>query len=171
MTIYTPTYLYIKQHSITKKLYFGKTVRDPETYLGSGLHWQRHIKKHGKEHIETLWYCLFLDQDELTKFALMFSKHHAIVESTQWLNLIPENGLHGACSGVPASGKAAKGTTQTGKAAKGIPSTGNAARGVPKSGQRAKGVPRPIITCPHCLKSGGSNAMTRWHFDNCKNIN
>ena len=25
-----------------------------------------------------------------------------------------------------------------------------------------------IITCPHCEKSGGSNAMKRWHFDNCK---
>jgi len=22
--------------------------------------------------------------------------------------------------------------------------------------------------CPHCKKSGGCNAMTRWHFNNCK---
>lgn len=30
-----------------------------------------------------------------------------------------------------------------------------------------------IITCPHCLKSGGELMMKRWHFDNCKlnNIN
>ena len=25
-----------------------------------------------------------------------------------------------------------------------------------------------IIVCPHCQKSGGSTAMPRWHFDNCK---
>jgi hypothetical protein len=25
-----------------------------------------------------------------------------------------------------------------------------------------------IIVCPHCQKSGGSSAMPRWHFDNCK---
>lgn len=27
---------------------------------------------------------------------------------------------------------------------------------------------RPIVTCPHCHKTGGSGVMTRWHFDNCK---
>lgn len=25
-----------------------------------------------------------------------------------------------------------------------------------------------IHTCPHCGKSGASNSMKRWHFDNCK---
>lgn len=29
------------------------------------------------------------------------------------------------------------------------------------------GRPQPILTCPHCGKSGG-NAMRRWHFDACK---
>ena len=24
------------------------------------------------------------------------------------------------------------------------------------------------VTCPHCGKEGGDNAMRRWHFDNCK---
>lgn len=27
------------------------------------------------------------------------------------------------------------------------------------------------IVCPHCGKSGGKPAMTRWHFDNCKSLN
>lgn len=26
----------------------------------------------------------------------------------------------------------------------------------------------PIITCPHCAKSGKPHVMMRWHFDNCK---
>jgi len=28
---------------------------------------------------------------------------------------------------------------------------------------------RPILTCPHCGKQGKQN-MTRWHFDNCKQL-
>jgi hypothetical protein len=27
---------------------------------------------------------------------------------------------------------------------------------------------KPIITCPHCNKSGDSSNMKRWHFDKCK---
>jgi hypothetical protein len=27
-----------------------------------------------------------------------------------------------------------------------------------------------IVKCPHCDKEGGSRAMNRWHFDNCRNI-
>ena len=30
------------------------------------------------------------------------------------------------------------------------------------------GKPMKIKTCPHCNKSGGNGAMTRYHFDNCK---
>ena len=56
-----PTYLYIKQHKITKLKYFGKTTKDPNKYLGSGKHWIRHIKKHGLE-IDTIWYQLFTDE-------------------------------------------------------------------------------------------------------------
>lgn len=28
---------------------------------------------------------------------------------------------------------------------------------------------RPLLSCPHCGKQGKQN-MTRWHFNNCKNI-
>lgn len=28
--------------------------------------------------------------------------------------------------------------------------------------------PKSKITCPHCGKTGGSNGMKRYHFDNCK---
>lgn len=96
MSIYTdfkPTYLYIKQHTVTGKLYFGKTTYNPEKYLGSGTHWKAHIKKHGKEHVVNLWYCLFYDQKECTEFALNFSIQQNIVESEDWLNQMNENGL------------------------------------------------------------------------------
>lgn len=101
MTDFRPTYLYIKQHSITGKLYFGKTIQNPESYPGSGKHWKAHVNKHGKEHIVTLWYCLFLDQESCTEFALNFSQNHNVVNSSDWLNMKDENGLDGGfCKGA-----------------------------------------------------------------------
>ena len=90
-----PTYLYIKQHKITKLKYFGKTTKsDPVSYKGSGIHWKRHIMKHG-EHVETLWYKLFTNEKELIDYALNFSKENDIVNSKEWANLKEENGLDG----------------------------------------------------------------------------
>lgn len=102
-TEFKPTYLYIKQHTITKKLYFGKSTRNEEgmlKYLGSGKHWKNHIKFHGKEYVTTLWYCLFYDKDDCTNFATMFSDQWQISESSDWLNFKPENGLDGSPKGV-----------------------------------------------------------------------
>src|ERR1035437_6634874 len=93
-----PTYLYIKQHSITGLLYFGKSSRLEHLmlkYLGSGIRWSPHIKKHGINHVETIWYCLFHDEATISEFALMFSEQQDIVKSNLWANLKPENGLDG----------------------------------------------------------------------------
>lgn len=89
------TYLYIKQHSITKLKYFGKTTKEPNEYLGSGKFWLKHIKKHGQNCVQTIWYQLFDDEKKLTNFALSFSKENNIVESKEWANLKEENGLDG----------------------------------------------------------------------------
>lgn len=99
MENFRPTFLYIKQHSITGKLYFGKTCKDPETYLGSGLYWKDHIARHGQKYVTTLWYCLFYDKDDLNKFALKFSKDNNIVESQSWANLMDEDGIGGGGKG------------------------------------------------------------------------
>jgi len=91
-----PTYLYIKQHSVTKLKYFGKTTKsDPVSYLGSGKHWVSHIKKHGVEHVVTLWHQLFTDEKELIDYASKFSQDNNIVSSSEWANLREENGLDG----------------------------------------------------------------------------
>jgi hypothetical protein len=93
---FKPTFLYIKRCKNNGILYFGKTnSRHPEKYLGSGTLWLKSVKKYGKESIETLWYCLFTDIDELRDFALKFSVQEMIIESELWANLIPENGLQG----------------------------------------------------------------------------
>lgn len=94
------TYLYVKTHSITGLKYFGKTTKDPFKYPGSGVHWKRHLRKHGKEHVTEI-IAVFDDPDECEKFALEFSQKNDIVESAAWANLIPENGKDGFTPGHP----------------------------------------------------------------------
>jgi hypothetical protein len=93
-------YLYVKQHSITKLKYFGKTQSsNPYKYPGSGSYWSKHIRKHGKSHILTLEIWGFDDQQLCTEFALKFSEENNIVESKDWANLRPENGIDGLPKG------------------------------------------------------------------------
>ena len=95
MIEFKPTYLYIKQHIITGKLYFGKTIKpDPIKYKGSGKYWLRHLKTHGEKEVETLWYCLFVEENSCIEFALMFSQQQNIIKSENWLNLKAEDGLN-----------------------------------------------------------------------------
>lgn len=89
------TCLYIKTHRATGLKYFGKTTKDPLKYGGSGLHWKRHIAKHGND-VETEVLGWFEDLEECTNVALRFSIENNIVGSDQWANLIEENGLDGA---------------------------------------------------------------------------
>lgn len=94
--VFIPTYLYIKQQTITGKLYFGKTCKNPLKYKGSGKHWKLHINQHGNEYITTLWYHLYDNIFDLVADALSISNSLDIVNSKSWLNLMPENGLDGS---------------------------------------------------------------------------
>lgn len=89
-------YLYIKQHNITKLKYFGKTIRNPYTYKGSGLYWKRHLSVYGRD-VATLKVWEFDRQDVCTRFALWFSKKFNIIESDEWANLVDETGSN-SCS-------------------------------------------------------------------------
>jgi hypothetical protein len=96
----TITYLYAKQHRVTGLRYFGKTTRDPYKYLGSGLHWKRHLKIHGKD-IDTTWVQAYTDLSICEEEALFFSKVYNIVDSKEWANVKPENGKDGWPAGIP----------------------------------------------------------------------
>ena len=88
----------IKQHDETGLKYFHKSDKeDPTKYLGSGLHWKRHIKEHGRN-VTTLWQEWF-EEDEVEEIALLISEELNIVVSDQWANLKPENGLDGGSDG------------------------------------------------------------------------
>ena len=212
MTIYTdttipPTVLYIKQHSVTKLKYFGKTTQDPLKYKGSGVHWSRHLKKHGKEHIITIWVSEpFIDSIIISEFALAFSRDNNIVESKDWANQKPENGLDGWVPGVkrghgptgprgkqqnpsareprgptgpqqnPHGPTGPRGKQQNPHGPRGPASdksnqkNSDSKKGVPKSDKHKQNMRKPkrTVKCPYCNKTGGTGAMHRWHFDNCK---
>lgn len=104
MTEFKPTWLYLKQHNKTGLKYFGKTIKDPENYNGSGIYWTAHLKKHGYD-VSTIWKQLFTDKEELTKFALEYSIKNNIVESTEYANLKPEDGLMGGDTGLTEEGR------------------------------------------------------------------
>ena len=102
MTIYTsttipPTYLYIKEHSITGLKYFGKTTtKNPLKYKGSGVDWGLHLEQNGKEHVITTHLLgPFTDAADISEFALFFSEEFDIVASKDWANMKEENGLDG----------------------------------------------------------------------------
>ena len=91
------TTLYIKTHNITGLKYFGKTNRNPHEYKGSGTYWKRHIKIHGDD-ITTEIYAQIDEITEtelLTNTAISFSIDNNIVKSTEWANLMIEDGLSG----------------------------------------------------------------------------
>ncbi len=94
-TLQRPTRLYIKQCPHCGLKYFGKSSSENiENYQGSGKRWSKHLKKHGVEPIH-LWNSDWYHDTSIKRFALKFSGINKIVESTEWANLKPENGLDG----------------------------------------------------------------------------
>jgi len=105
---FIPTYLCIKRHTVTGLLYFCKSTlpeKEMIKYKGSGKYWKKHLNKHGRN-IETIWYCLFENKEELSKFAVMCSEQWDVVKIKDingqkiWANLRPENGIDGTPSGT-----------------------------------------------------------------------
>lgn len=86
MSIFKPTYLYIKTHNKTGLKYFGKTVKDPYKYGGSGVYWRKHLKKYGDD-VTTEIYGYYNDASLCKQAAIDFSLQHNIVESETWANL------------------------------------------------------------------------------------
>ena len=91
----TPTRIYHKSCSHCGLNYLGKTtLEDIETYQGSGVHWQRHLKKHKAKAIH-IWNSEWFYDKSIVEYALGLSTKLNIVESSDWANKKPENGLDG----------------------------------------------------------------------------
>lgn len=86
-----PTHLYVKRHIRTGLKYFGRTVKDPQSYRGSGAYWTSHLERYGN-HVVTTVVGTFTDSEELREAAEDFSEEHDIEWSTDWANLLGEDG-------------------------------------------------------------------------------
>jgi len=92
--------LYVKIHNITGLKYFGKTIKNPYIYKGSGVYWKNHLAKHGND-VTTIVVGEYLENSNLlAAHAMNFSIIHNIVCSKDWANLINENGSDGNCPGT-----------------------------------------------------------------------
>ena len=101
-----PTRLYIKQCPHCGLKYFGKTIcEDIQKYEGSGIVWQRHLKKHKVEPIH-LWNSDWYYDTSIIRFAAKFSNLNKIVESKKWANLSIENGIQGGYLGEEVTKRA-----------------------------------------------------------------
>lgn len=99
--------LYIATHNITGLKYFGKTTRYfvkedlQNNYHGSGVRWNHHLNKHG-DNVTMDVYVVFslneTDNNFVEHVALKFSEENDIVNSKEWANINPENGLSGGVS-------------------------------------------------------------------------
>jgi len=98
--MFKTTALYVKTHNVTGFKYFGKTTRLQKihSYKGSGIHWVRHLKKHGSDYTTELL-GIWQNEERLIKFAHKFCEEHNVVESSNWANMVLEEGLQGASNG------------------------------------------------------------------------
>ena len=95
--------LYIFEHEKTGLKYFGKTTKYINEkllseYDGSRTEWKEHLKMHGNHIKKTILGIYSLDENSknyVKPVALKFSKENDIVNSKEWANMIPENGLNG----------------------------------------------------------------------------
>lgn len=91
-------YLYLKTHNKTGKKYLGKTEQNPFKYKGSGVVWQKHIKKHGND-VTTTILAECNTNEEAKIRGLEYSETFDVVRSKSFANLIAESG-----EGVPKGG-------------------------------------------------------------------
>lgn len=188
-------YLYVKQHTVTGMKYFGKTTRsDPYKYLGSGVYWKRHINQHGVDHVVTTDVWSFDTVEACQSFALEFSRDNNIVESTDWANLVAENGVDGYIPGIPRDQVTRDKISMTQKARVNMytdeyrsklqsnftsPSIRQKLSEAAKSriqpsavrskiSASLKNKPKQREVCSVCGAEGSPNNIKRWHNSNCK---
>jgi hypothetical protein len=91
-----PTVLMIKQHNITGLRYLCKTTKlnKIESYSGSGKYWLRHLKTYGNDW-SNIWISEVFADKSIVEYALALSELFDVVDSDEWANFKPENGLDG----------------------------------------------------------------------------
>ncbi len=85
--------LLLKVHNKTNLMYLCMTTKENHLkYTGSGVHWKRHLKKHGND-VST--YLLYQEKEKSKTFVsvcLFYSDHWNVVDSPKFANLMKECG-------------------------------------------------------------------------------
>lgn len=194
-------YLYLKTHNKSGLKYLGKTKRNPHTYRGSGLIWQRHIKKYGYDVTTEVLF----ESDNIETFkkvAFEYSKKLNIVESEEFANLTHEMGDGGSTNlnrklskhwknNISKSVSQTRNNTQwknsVGKEAIkkdllkkndpdwiekiGKPSWEKIKQKVTETKNNPNWKKENSIECPHCHKIVDKGNYKRWHGEKCEVIN
>lgn len=192
-----PTYLYIKTHNKTGLKYFGKTVKDPYKYKGSGKVWLKHLKKYGDD-ISTFVMNNgepYTDAESLKSAAIYFSESNSIVESKSWANLMIEDGFTGGSIIAGYSTEEYKALCERNKEIANRPEVVEKKRQINRERQnspetrlkksingtiaqnhpdhklrqslRMKEASKVLLKCPHCHKSVNRQTFGRWHGNQC----
>lgn len=175
-------YLYLKTHNKTGLKYLGKTVKDPHQYNGSGVYWKNHLAKHGHD-IKTEILFESTDEKKFREVAMKYSKDWDIVNSSEFANMMVEQGQGGVNSGSFKKGHKSwnKGVSMTPEAKARLQEGRRKYQdewhlyNVKKvrvgtwtpPADNTSLLNKTRLTCPHCNKEGNVGNMKRWHFDNC----
>lgn len=103
--------LYVKTHKETGLKYLGFTSKDPFNYIGSGLYWRRHLKKYGCS-IDTEVIFESDNMSAIKELGRYYSNLWNIVDSQEWANLKPEDGVGGTWKGLHGKDNPMYGTTR-----------------------------------------------------------
>ena len=193
-------HLYIKTHNITGLSYLGKTVRDPETYRGSGKRWKNHLAKHGND-VATEILFSSSDEEEFVFVASVVSYMLDVVDSEDFANIVHEEGSGGntfegrkhteetialmkkrALERPPLSEESRMKMSKTKTGVKigpnKTPRTDKHRENLSKSlkgkdaWNKGKKFKRTLkyLKCVHCGKEGLDANIKRWHNDNCPTV-
>ena len=82
-------FIYITTNMINGKKYIGQKIfkYNWKTYLGSGQHFKRAVKKHGRENFHRDIVALAYSKEELNQLEIEFIKNHNAVESEDYYNI------------------------------------------------------------------------------------
>jgi hypothetical protein len=88
-------YLYVKTHRTTKLKYLGITqAKDPHKYWGSGIHWVKHLRRHGATFTTKIIFKT-TSRKKLIVACERASKKWNVARSKEWANLCNESGKGG----------------------------------------------------------------------------
>lgn len=142
---------------------------NPFTYAGSGTHWRRHLKVHGRE-VHTIIVKEFENEIDCSEFSIKFSRDNNIVKSKNWANLVEETGTYttkgylGKTHSAETKTKISNISKQNWKTPDYLEKMENRNRWTEdarkEQSERLKGVKRP----EHSIKMRGRNNLPNDHY-------